>query len=94
MCQEWGPACSPNATLIELTDDVIDAIVGVHNEKRNAVALGNVPPYEPAKRMAAVLWDDDLAKNAQLNVQTCVFAHDACRTTGKTFGKNVNSKII
>lgn len=66
-----------------MTDDVIDVIVGYHNEKRNDIALGNVPPYEPAKRMAAMVWDPELAKNAQFNVQTCIFAHDPCRTTGK-----------
>lgn len=29
------------------------------------------------------VWDEILAKLAELNAKTCVFAHDTCRNTGK-----------
>lgn len=53
--QEFDTQCSSNATIIEMTKDIQDLILEFHHQKRNEIALGNVPPYEPAKRMATIV---------------------------------------
>lgn len=59
-----------------------NAIVGIHNELRNDIALGKVSPYEQAANMATMQWDDALAANAALNVHQCQMEHDDCTNTG------------
>lgn len=62
-CQRYGRACTANANglngddggLLHLTDADKQLILDVHNEKRNMVALGQLPGFEPASRMATVV---------------------------------------
>ena len=65
-----------------MTKEIKDLILEFHHQKRNEIALGNVPPYEAAKRMATMVWDDDLAKNAEFHARRCIYGNDECRTTG------------
>lgn len=48
---------------------------------RNIVASGKLPGFSPAKRMAKVVWDKDLAMLADLNTKQCKMEHDSCHNT-------------
>lgn len=37
--------------------------------------------FGKASNMSYVTWNIELAKLAELNVKTCIFAHDKCRNT-------------
>ncbi|CAO1423967.1 unnamed protein product [Diamesa hyperborea] len=56
-------------------------ILDTHNTFRNRIALGQEPRFSTARRMAQMVWNNDLAFLAQLNTRTCQSAHDACRNT-------------
>lgn len=71
-----------------MTDEIIEKILENQNKRRNEQALGNTPNYEPAVRMATIVWDLELAKLAEMNVRSCVYGHDACINTGKPKRKN------
>lgn len=79
----FGPSCPSDASIIELTPDLKNIIVELHNKYRNQQALGQTPNYEPAVRMATIKWDPELARLAEMNVRTCMFGHDNCMNTGK-----------
>ncbi|XP_026475501.1 venom allergen 5-like [Ctenocephalides felis] len=63
-------------------------VLDEHNNYRSIVAKGqaknaagqNLPA---AKNMNELVWDDDLAHLAYLNVLQCKMSHDSCRDTGK-----------
>ncbi|XP_017017967.1 venom allergen-1-like [Drosophila kikkawai] len=59
-------------------------IVKLHNTLRNNLASGKLTKYKPAKRMATMRWNNELATLAALNVKQCEMKHDACHNT-KTF---------
>jgi predicted aminopeptidase len=56
-------------------------ILNTHNALRNLIALGRLPNFSPARRMAQLQWDDQLAAIAELNTRQCKMAHDTCRNT-------------
>ncbi|XP_005188844.3 antigen 5 like allergen Cul n 1-like [Musca domestica] len=56
-------------------------ILDEHNKRRNFIALGLLPGYYPAERMATLQWDDELQFVADLNARTCIVDHDDCRNT-------------
>lgn len=58
-------------------------ILDTHNTFRNKVALGEVPRFKPAKRMAQMVWNHQLAYLAELNTKQCKMSHDQCRKTAK-----------
>lgn len=64
--------------MIRMTPAIKKALVNVHNQKRNEIALGKVPNYDQASNMQTVEWDDDLAAKAALNVKQCSMTHDKC----------------
>lgn len=45
------------------------ALLNIHNEKRNDIAMGKIANYRPAANMASMVWDDELAASAALNVR-------------------------
>lgn len=56
-------------------------ILDTHNTLRSRIASGQQPRFSTARRMAQMVWNNDLAFLAQLNTRTCQMAHDACRNT-------------
>ena len=58
-------------------------ILDTHNSLRSRIALGQQPRFSTARRMAQMVWNNDLAFLAQLNSRTCQMGHDACRNTRK-----------
>lgn len=73
--------CPAGASIIPVTADLQTLILGEHNKYRQAIANGSVSPFLSAVRMATTLWDDELAKVASFNANSCKFGHDACRKT-------------
>lgn len=88
----FGSSCPSDKKLIDLTN-FKSVVVDAHNNYRNQIATGKIPGYKPAVKMATMVWDDELAKIAALNVKTCKFEHDKCRNTDryKTAGQNLAS---
>ncbi|XP_001663083.2 venom allergen 5-like [Aedes aegypti] len=66
-------------------------ILMMHNRLRNLVASGNLSKFEPASNMSLMIWDNELAYLAELNVKQCQMEHDACRSTAqfKYAGQNL-----
>lgn len=50
----WGSECS-DPELIEMTDEMKQGLVDMHNKYRNQHANGETPHYEPATRMATMV---------------------------------------
>lgn len=67
-------------------------ILHEHNKRRNFVALGELPGYYPASRMATMVWDEELAFLAALNMKLCYVEHDECNNTPrfKSVGQNLS----
>ena len=60
-------------------------ILDTHNSLRSRIALGQQPRFSTARRMAQMVWNNDLAFLAQLNTRKCIMAHDACMNTRKRY---------
>uniref|UniRef100_A0A1Q3FSA1 Venom allergen-1 n=2 Tax=Culex tarsalis TaxID=7177 RepID=A0A1Q3FSA1_CULTA len=73
--------CPTGRTLFKLDSQIRAFIIHLHNEARNRLANGSLEGFEPALRMTSVVWNDELAKLAELNVKSCKFKHDECRNT-------------
>ncbi|CAO1423976.1 unnamed protein product [Diamesa hyperborea] len=56
-------------------------ILDTHNTLRNRIASGQQPRFSTARRMAQMVWNNDLAFLAQLNTRTCQMVHDRCVNT-------------
>lgn len=69
------------------TDAMKEQMLKGQNEKRNGVASGSVAGFGPAVRMATLVWSDELAYLAELNVMQCSMTHDECHNTGMKFNK-------
>ncbi|KAI9562742.1 hypothetical protein GHT06_010196 [Daphnia sinensis] len=66
---------------MEMSDDDIDTIVGLHNDLRRKVASGQEDsgspgPQPTATFMPDLVWDDELAEAAWQWAQNCEFQHD------------------
>lgn len=79
--QAWGPDCV-DGEVIEMTPEVQQALIDLHNTNRNKFALGEIEHYDPASRMATVKWDAELSKLAEIKGRNCLFEHTRCQTTG------------
>lgn len=66
-------------------------ILEKHNSLRNKIALGQESRFKSARRMAQMVWNDELAQLAQLNTRQCQMSHDKCRNTAqfKFAGQNL-----
>ncbi|XP_058836613.1 antigen 5 like allergen Cul n 1-like [Topomyia yanbarensis] len=73
--------CLPGRTLFKIDPQIRAFIIHLHNEARNRLANGSLEGFEAASRMPTVVWNDELAALAELNVKSCQFKHDECRNT-------------
>ncbi|XP_065370339.1 antigen 5 like allergen Cul n 1-like [Calliphora vicina] len=82
--------CSSDATDIDITN-FKQLFLDEHNKRRNLIASGQLTGYEPAARMATVLWDDELEYLGVLNLHTCKLDHDDCNHTKRyrSVGQNL-----
>ena len=80
--QGWGPDCSPDKALVNITPELQQRILDIHNKLRNQQAAGETPNYGPGSRMGTLVWDDGLAEMAEYNARLCKYGHDKCRNTG------------
>ncbi|EDW15922.1 antigen 5 like allergen Cul n 1 [Drosophila mojavensis] len=89
----WASTCptSPAPYLINMNLELRDFIVAAHNARRNRLALGQLPGYQSARRMAFVRWNADLASRAELNVKQCIRKRDTCHGTARfpNSGQNI-----
>ncbi|XP_030377802.1 venom allergen 5-like [Scaptodrosophila lebanonensis] len=90
---DWSSACptSPAPIAVDITPQLKNQIFRGHNFRRQRLASGNLPGFEPAARMASVRWSEELAQLAALNVKQCEMQHDACHNTDqfKASGQNL-----
>lgn len=48
---KFGPKCSKDTRVVEMTADIIDFILKKHNDARKAICDGNLGKFGPANRM-------------------------------------------
>ncbi|XP_067632564.1 venom allergen-1 [Eurosta solidaginis] len=72
--------CAPDAIELDISA-YKGQFVHEHNKRRNYLALGLLPGYYPASRMATMVWDGELQYLASLNLRTCILDHDSCHKT-------------
>nr|AAV90676.1 putative salivary secreted antigen-5 protein AG5-2 [Aedes albopictus] len=80
--RNFSPTCIKPA-LIPMSTKRKNLILMMHNRLRNFVASGSLSKFEPASNMSLMVWDDELAYLAELNVKQCKMKHDECRSTVK-----------
>lgn len=56
---------------VALSGAQMQLLVNGHNNYRNTVASGNLPGFLPARRMAQMTWNTQLAQFADLNTKQC-----------------------
>lgn len=94
---EFESSCPSDRMLVDLTESDINLILVEHNGFRNKIASGKQRGFKPATKMATMIWNDELAKLAELNVMQCKMHHDQCRNTnqfkhaGQNLGYRANS---
>uniref|UniRef100_A0AAG5D928 Venom allergen-1 n=1 Tax=Anopheles atroparvus TaxID=41427 RepID=A0AAG5D928_ANOAO len=77
-----GPQCfGLSARVVPITQALKSRILDRHNRHRSTLATGGLDPFPPARRMATLQWDAELASQAGHNVRSCIFEHDRCRDT-------------
>ncbi|XP_055913155.1 antigen 5 like allergen Cul n 1-like [Eupeodes corollae] len=80
----FGKNCPEERKLITIDEPMKKLIVDLHNELRDKTASGELEGYKPAKRMASMTWDNELAYLAGLQAMGCEMEHDECHAT-KTY---------
>lgn len=78
-----------------MTGHLKKIIIDFHNQFRNKCALGKLPGYAPAARMATMRWNDDLEYVAALHSRSCTAENDNCRNTRifKNVGQNIGYEM-
>ncbi|XP_037945428.1 antigen 5 like allergen Cul n 1-like [Teleopsis dalmanni] len=76
----FNERCPPDTTMLDLRP-YRSFILHEHNKRRNFIAAGLLPGYYPASRMATMIWDDELAYLAALNLKACYVDHDPCHNS-------------
>lgn len=71
--------CKAGARFYDLSS-IKKAILRAHNEKRDLVAGGKFSGFSAAVSMATMVWSNELAEMAGLNVRRCKFSHDCSHT--------------
>ena len=66
-----------------MTAALRSTVLDTHNSLRNRIASGQQPRFSTARRMAQMVWNNELAFLAQLQTRTCNPVRDACRNTRK-----------
>jgi Cysteine-rich secretory protein family len=95
--EDWDDnRCGEERSMVDMTHEIIDAIVDYHNTCRSKIATGTIygGEFGTAKRMATIQWDSELAKLAEINSKTCRMAHSSCVNTPeyKMVGENLYIK--
>ncbi|EDV94838.1 antigen 5 like allergen Cul n 1 [Drosophila grimshawi] len=89
----WSSTCptTPAPYLINMNQALRQDTIDAHNVRRNRLALGNLPGFGPARRMATMRWSPQLASLAELNVKQCVRKRDECHNTDRfrNSGQNI-----
>ncbi|XP_070492977.1 venom allergen-1-like [Chironomus tepperi] len=80
---DFDPFCPPDRKILDLYDEHKQLIVDEHNKLRNKIASGQEIGFNSASMMSTMVWNDELAKLAELNAKTCRSEHDNCRNTDK-----------
>ena len=88
MCKYCGIGSTCNDQVInnEMTEAMKQEILDKHNELRAKVANGQEAGQPSATNMKKLIWDDELASNAQLWADQCPDGHDSNRQTIKYSG--------
>ena len=88
MCKYCGIGSTCNHQVInnEMTEAMKQEILDKHNELRAKVANGQEAGQPSATNMKKLIWDDELASNAQLWADQCPDGHDSNRQTIKYSG--------
>ena len=81
-----GPTCNNQVFDNEMTEAMKQEILDKHNELRAKVANGQEGNQPSATNMNKLIWDDELASNAQLWADQCPDGHDSNRRTIKYSG--------
>eukprot|EP00093_Oithona_nana_P001784 01784.XXX_7806_8495_1 [CDS] Oithona nana genome sequencing. len=81
-----GPTCNNQVINNEMTEAMKQEILNKHNELRAKVANGQEDGQPSATNMNKLIWDDELASNAQLWADQCPDGHDSNRRTIKYSG--------
>uniref|UniRef100_U5EX32 Putative antigen 5-related salivary protein n=1 Tax=Corethrella appendiculata TaxID=1370023 RepID=U5EX32_9DIPT len=81
----WHSRCQKQK-ILPMSTRRKNLLLKLHNRLRNKVAAGKLPGFNSAKAMNTLVWDDELAYLAELNVQQCHMKHEDCRAT-KRFPK-------
>ena len=81
-----GPTCNNQVFDNEMTEAMKQEILEKHNELRAKVANGQEGDQPSATNMNKLIWDDELASNAQLWADQCPDGHDSNRRTIKYSG--------
>ncbi|XP_030386692.1 venom allergen 3-like [Scaptodrosophila lebanonensis] len=92
----WHAACPtrPAPVLVPMTLGLRRLILRAHNTRRNQLAGGNLRGFPSALRMATMLWDEELARLADLNVRQCTMEHDDCHNTPRFRASGQNLAYI
>ncbi|XP_041781124.1 antigen 5 like allergen Cul n 1-like [Anopheles merus] len=77
----FADACPPGRMILKIDAQLRAYILHLHNEVRDRLARGEEAGFAAASRMPTVTWDDELANLAEINVRSCRFEHDECRST-------------
>lgn len=72
----FGPSCTSDAKVVELSDYQKRLILHMHNQLRSTIAEGRTPGFPSAVKMGALKWDNELAYLAELNAMSCEIEHD------------------
>jgi Cysteine-rich secretory protein family len=75
--------CGDERAMVEMTQEIKDAILDYHNTCRSQIATGTIygGQFGTAKRMGTIQWDDELAMLAAINSKKCTMAHSSCVNT-------------
>lgn len=74
-----GPAADCELLATGVDNEMKELILDLHNNCRNRIADGRVPGVPSAANMMELVWDDDLASEAQTQAERCQLADD-CRS--------------
>uniref|UniRef100_A0A1I8PQ91 SCP domain-containing protein n=1 Tax=Stomoxys calcitrans TaxID=35570 RepID=A0A1I8PQ91_STOCA len=88
--KQFGPQCKRSATIIPMTQNLINLILHGHNEARNLMANGTYG-FPTSRRLGVIAWENSLAQVADYNVRQCNPVMDQCRNTEyfKFVGQNI-----
>ncbi|XP_055845729.1 antigen 5 like allergen Cul n 1-like [Episyrphus balteatus] len=86
----FASTCSADKKLAFMDSEHKKIILAAHNNNRNLIASGNNTKFQPASRMATMVWDEELATLATFLVRTCKYTNDCHNTDNfRNSGQNI-----